>query len=167
MFPNANSTGPEQADQGLCCFHGCMPLLFAQVLSPLFMSYDSYKISQEPGKATFWTNGLKQNKIIFPYVDHLKEPHLYGTNSKAEHSMVNICLLFQKGDHYWRKDMTFLTYESLPHTCHKLWTKICEIRQNFKGDLTKFCEIFLNITLELPQYSLKSSFFFFFFFFFM
>ena len=28
------------------------------------------------------------------------------------------------------------------HTCHKLWTKICEIRQNFKGDLTKFCEIF-------------------------
>ena len=30
------------------------------------------------------------------------------------------------------------------HTCHKLWTKICEIRQNFKGDLTKFCEIFLN-----------------------
>ena len=32
------------------------------------------------------------------------------------------------------------------HTCHKLWTKICETRQNFKGDLTKFCEIFLNIT---------------------
>ena len=124
------------------------------------MSYDSYKISQEPGKATFWTKSLKQNKIIFPYVDHLKEPHLYGTNSKAEHSMVNICLLFQKGDHYWRKDMTFLTYESFPHTCHKLWTKICEIRQNFKGDLTKFCEIFLNITLELPQYSLNSFFFF-------
>ena len=44
------------------------------------------------------------------------------------------------------------------HTCHKLWTKICEIRQNFKGDLTKFCEIFLNITLELPRYSLKSLF---------
>ena len=44
----------------------------------------------------------------------------------------------------------------ITHTCHKLWTKICEIRQNFKGDLTKFCEIFLNITLELPQYSLKS-----------
>ena len=46
------------------------------------------------------------------------------------------------------------------HTCHKLWTKICEIRQNFKGDLTKFCEIFLNITLEFPQYSLKCLFFF-------
>ena len=44
-----------------------------------------------------------------------------------------------------------------------LWTKICEIRQNFKGDLTKFCEIFLNSTLELPQYCLKSFFFFFFF----
>ena len=42
------------------------------------------------------------------------------------------------------------------HTCHKLWIKICEIRQNFKGDLTKFCEIFLNITLKLSQYSLKS-----------
>ena len=41
----------------------------------------------------------------------------------------------------------------------KLWTIFCEIRQNFKGDLTKFCEIFLNITLELLQYSLKSLFF--------
>ena len=44
------------------------------------------------------------------------------------------------------------------HTYHKLWTKICEIRQNFQGDLIKFCEIFLNITLELLQYSLKSFF---------
>ena len=42
------------------------------------------------------------------------------------------------------------------HTCLKLWTKICETRQNFKGDLTKFCETFLNITLELPKYSLNS-----------
>ena len=41
------------------------------------------------------------------------------------------------------------------HTCHKRWTKICEVRQNFKGDLTKFCEIFLNITLQLPKYSLS------------
>ena len=40
---------------------------------------------------------------------------------------------------------------SSKHTCHKLWTKICEIRQNFKGDLTKYCEVFLYITLELPQ----------------
>ena len=43
-----------------------------------------------------------------------------------------------------------------PHTCHKMWTKICEIRQNFKRDLTKFRDIF--ITLELSQYSLKSFF---------
>ena len=42
------------------------------------------------------------------------------------------------------------------HTCHMLCTKICEIRENFKGDLTKFCEIFLNFTLELPKYTLKS-----------
>ena len=48
------------------------------------------------------------------------------------------------------------------HTCHKLWTKVCEIRQNFKRDLTKFCEVFLNNTLGLPQYCLKSFFFFFF-----
>ena len=45
------------------------------------------------------------------------------------------------------------------HTCHKLRTEIREIRQNFKGELTKYCEVFLNITLELPQYS--SLFFFF------
>ena len=45
----------------------------------------------------------------------------------------------------------------IDHTCHKLWTKICEIRQNFKEDLTKFCETFLNITLELPKYSLRKK----------
>ena len=49
----------------------------------------------------------------------------------------------------------FKVFVNLSHTCHKLWTKICEIRQNFMGDLTKFCEIFLNITCELPRYSLK------------
>ena len=47
---------------------------------------------------------------------------------------------------------------NIHHTCHKLWTRICEIRQNFKGDSINFCEIFLNITLELPKYSLKSFF---------
>ena len=30
-----------------------------------------------------------------------------------------------------------------------------EKRQNLKGDLTKFYEIFLNITLSSPQHSLK------------
>ena len=35
---------------------------------------------------------------------------------------------------------------SYVNTCHKLWTKICEIRQNFKGDSTEFCEISLNFT---------------------
>ena len=50
-------------------------------------------------------------------------------------------------------------YTNFHYTCHKLWTKICGIRQHFKGDLTKFCEIFLNITLELPEYNLKYFFF--------
>ena len=50
-------------------------------------------------------------------------------------------------------------FQSYSDGCHWLWTKICEIRQNFKGDLTKFCEIFLNITVELSQYSLKSFFY--------
>ena len=31
------------------------------------------------------------------------------------------------------------------HTCNKLCTEICEIRQNFKGDSIKFCEIFIQI----------------------
>ena len=39
----------------------------------------------------------------------------------------------------------------LLHTCHKLWTEICEIRQIFKGDLIKFCEI--KIILKLYQNS--------------
>ena len=63
----------------------------------------------------------------------------------------------------WR-NFTSLTIQNVlredsdQHTCHKLWTKSCEMRQNFKGDLTKFCEIFLNITLKLPQYSLSLCF---------
>ena len=49
-----------------------------------------------------------------------------------------------------------LYFDAQPqHTCHKLWTEICEIRQIFKGDLIKFCEIFTKITLELPQNSQK------------
>ena len=44
------------------------------------------------------------------------------------------------------------------HTCRKLWTEICEIRQIFKGDLIKFCGIFIKITLHLPQYSQKPLF---------
>ena len=44
------------------------------------------------------------------------------------------------------------------HTCHNLWTEICEINQNFKGDLIKFCEIFTKITLELPQNNQKALF---------
>ena len=37
------------------------------------------------------------------------------------------------------------------HACHKLWTEICEIRHIFKGDLIKFCEIFIKITLNSPK----------------
>ena len=51
-----------------------------------------------------------------------------------------------------------LKYLSHRHTCHKLWTKICEIRKKFKGDLIKFCESFTKITLELPQNSQKPLF---------
>ena len=44
------------------------------------------------------------------------------------------------------------------HTCHELWTEICEIRQIFMGDFIKFCEIFTKITLELCQNSQKPLF---------
>ena len=49
-------------------------------------------------------------------------------------------------------------FEILYHTCNKLWTEICEIRQIFKGDLIKFCENFTKITLELSQSSQKTLF---------
>ena len=39
-----------------------------------------------------------------------------------------------------------------------MWTEICEVRQIFKGDLTKFCEIFTKINLELHQNSQKPLF---------
>ena len=41
-------------------------------------------------------------------------------------------------------------------TCHKLWTEICEINQNFKGDLIKLCEIFIKITLEPHKINQKA-----------
>ena len=41
---------------------------------------------------------------------------------------------------------------SLKHTCQLHWIEFCEINQNFKGDLIKFCEI----TLELPQNNQKA-----------
>ena len=44
------------------------------------------------------------------------------------------------------------------HTRHKLWTDTCEIRQNFKWDLIKFCETFTKIAFKLPKGILKSSF---------
>ena len=44
------------------------------------------------------------------------------------------------------------------HTCHKLWTEICEIRQIFRGDLIKFCNGFTKITFELPLNSQKPLF---------
>ena len=40
---------------------------------------------------------------------------------------------------------------SLIHTCHKLWTEICEIRQIFKGDLIKFCEILTKSLWSSPK----------------
>ena len=43
-------------------------------------------------------------------------------------------------------------------TCHKLLAEICEIRLTFRGDLTKFCEIFIKITFKLTEISLKPLF---------
>ena len=36
------------------------------------------------------------------------------------------------------------------HTCHKLWTEICEINQNYKGDVIKF-------PLALPKNTCKQK----------
>ena len=44
------------------------------------------------------------------------------------------------------------------HTCHKLWTEICEIRQNFKWDLIKFCETWTKLAFKLPKGILKPLF---------
>ena len=44
------------------------------------------------------------------------------------------------------------------HTCHKLLAEICEIRLIFRGDLTKFCEIFIRVTFKLTEISLKPLF---------
>ena len=43
---------------------------------------------------------------------------------------------------------------TFPKVC--IWTEICEINQNFKGDLIKFCEILTKITLELSQNNQKA-----------
>ena len=51
-----------------------------------------------------------------------------------------------------------LDADQMHSTCLKLWTEIWWIRQYFKGDLIKFCEIFTKITLELLQNSQKTLF---------
>ena len=51
-----------------------------------------------------------------------------------------------------------ISFKRASHTCHKLWTETCEIRQIFKWDLIKFCEIFTKITLECLQNSQKPLF---------
>ena len=54
--------------------------------------------------------------------------------------------------------MVYVRNSPHAHTCHKLWTEICEIRHLLKEDLIKFCEFFTKITLELPQNSQKPYF---------
>ena len=44
------------------------------------------------------------------------------------------------------------------HTCHKLWTEICEVLPIFKGDLIKFCEILTKISLKVYQNNQKPLF---------
>ena len=44
------------------------------------------------------------------------------------------------------------------HTCHKLWTEICEVWPIFKGDLIKFCEILTKMTFKLNKNSQKPLF---------
>ena len=65
------------------------------------------------------------------------------------------CIMF-----WGRLDKNWFPCKRKPplHTCHKLWIEICEMRQIFKGDLIKLCEIFTKITLELPQSSQKPLF---------
>ena len=60
----------------------------------------------------------------------------------------NICFLWRTEENYHVPTLSLLL---LSHTCHKLCTEICEIRQIFKGDVIKFCEIFIKIILELPK----------------
>ena len=39
------------------------------------------------------------------------------------------------------------------HTWHILWTEICEISQNFQGDLKKNCEIVPNSLWDTPPHT--------------
>ena len=55
----------------------------------------------------------------------------------------------------WQTVTAYIKLYNKSHTCHKLWTEICEIKQMFKRDFIKFCEIFTKITLELPKNSQK------------
>ena len=103
--------------------------------------------SNEYTQDMFLRRKKKQNKKTFLWI-----LSLIWSNDAACHSSSSFMTHQQVIK--WR-------YGKKLHTCHKLWTKICEIRQNFKGDLTKFCEIFSNITFELPQYILVFFFFFF------
>ena len=66
--------------------------------------------------------------------------------------------IFLKTKLFGANFMKIVLWTRMLHTYHKLWTEICEIRQNFKWDLIKFCEIFIKITLELSKSSQKPVF---------
>ena len=55
-------------------------------------------------------------------------------------------------------EFELLMFHNNIHTCHKLLAEICESRLIFRGDLTKFCEIFIKITFKLIEISLKPLF---------
>ena len=72
----------------------------------------------------------------------------YGPLAQVSHGMKA-----NPPGYLWSKYECFLMRGCQDHTCHKLLTEICEVRQIFKGNLIKICEIFTKIALELPQNS--------------
>ena len=42
------------------------------------------------------------------------------------------------------------------HACHKLLAEICDIRLIFRGDLTKFCEIFIKNHFQAHRNKFKA-----------
>ena len=98
----------------------------------LLFQYGAKLQNREPATSVVWKHG-SEIPSVFYYTVYIYE---------------NFC----------KKRFYSYFYLQNSHTCHKLWTEICEIRKNFKGDLIKFCEIFTKITLELPQNSQKPLF---------
>ena len=119
-----------------------IPSQLGQMILILLSSFSPVVLMMMQTTVVYWTNLNLRWTCHLPPVD-----------KRQNSDMLNL-MLSMLGKNFSRHFGIFFCRNWLRHfmhihTCHKLWTKICEIKQTFKGDSTKFCESFLLLTSKV------------------